>query len=288
VVIVVPNVGSGRVQHAELAVRVGDQAVYVVVDGAPDAPVLLLVHGFGASVAWWEPVVSQLAAAWRVVRVDLLGHGRSTSPVDGYDLPSQARRVGAVLDELGVVRVAVVVGHSTGGAVVTALAGQRPELVGALVLIGTGPSPEADLSYSPLSRLLFARVPGALLWRLFRGVLIRKSLVSAFSRPVEVPDALVAGSRSMTHRALAATAHASVGYIRECSMPERLVGLGKPLLVVFGAEDRRWRSSAAEDYRVVPGAQVVVLPGVGHTPMFEDTAALCVLLTDFAVSVRGL
>ena len=38
---------------------------------------------------------------------------------------------------------------------------------------------------------------------------------------------------------------------------------------------------------VVPGAQVVVLPGVGHTPMFEDPAALCVMVTDFAVEVGG-
>lgn len=273
--------------HDERAVPVGSEAMYVVQDGALDAPALVLIHGFGASTAWWEPIVPDLARSHRVIRVDLLGHGRSTSPADGYDLPSQARRIGDALDALGVSHVALAVGHSTGGAVATALADQRPDLVGALVLIGTGPRPSADLADSPLSRLLFARFPGRLLWRFFAGQLIRQSLASAFTRPVEVPDALVAGSRAMTHHALAATARASLGYIEERPLPDRLVDIGKPLLVVFGAEDRRWRSSAAEDYRIVPGVQIDVVPGVGHTPMFEDTATLSVTVRGFAALLDG-
>lgn len=50
----------------------------------------------------------------------------------------------------------------------------------------------------------------------------------------------------------------------------RLASIGKPLLVIFGEEDRRWRSSSAADYRAVPGARVEMLPGVGHTPILED------------------
>lgn len=281
------HIDSHPAHHDERAVRVGDQAVHVIQDGPPDAPVLLLIHGLGASTAWWAPVVPPLAGAWRVVRVDLPGHGRSTGPAGGYgySLPAQAGTIGAALDRLGVATVAVAVGHSTGGAVATALAGQRPGAIRSLALIGTGPGPEADISDSLLSRLLFARFPGRLLWRLFTETIIRKSLVSAFTRPVEVPDALVEGTRAMTHRALAATAAASLAYLRERSLPDRLAELGTPLLVVFGAEDRRWRASAAEDYRAVPGARVEVLPGVGHTPMYEDTATLCALLTAFAATV---
>ncbi|GAB2485600.1 hypothetical protein GCM10027187_61470 [Streptosporangium sandarakinum] len=46
--------------------------------------------------------------------------------------------------------------------------------------------------------------------------------------------------------------------------------LGKPLLVIFGEDDRRWRSSSAADYLTVPGAEVEVLPGLGHSPVLED------------------
>ena len=83
--------------------------------GQPDPPGVLLIHGTAASTAWWDPVVPLLAGACRVIRVDLLGHGRSSSPAGGYDIPAQARRAGAALDTPGVNQVTVV-GHSTRGA----------------------------------------------------------------------------------------------------------------------------------------------------------------------------
>jgi pimeloyl-ACP methyl ester carboxylesterase len=74
-----------------------------------------------------------------VIRIDLLGHGRSAKPADrSYALPDQARRADVAMDRLGVERV-IVVGHSSGGATATALAERRPDLVAALVLINTGP-----------------------------------------------------------------------------------------------------------------------------------------------------
>ena len=83
--------------------------------GQPDPPGVLLIHGTAASTAWWDPVVPLLAGACRVIRVDLLGHGRSSSRAGGYDIPAQARRAGAALDTPGVNQVKVV-GHSPAGA----------------------------------------------------------------------------------------------------------------------------------------------------------------------------
>lgn len=88
----------------------------------------------------------------------------------------------------------------------------------------------------------------------------------------------------MTHRALVATADASLEYLFDRPIPERLRRLRLPVLVIFGAEDKRWRPSSADDYRGVPGARVEVLPGVGHTPMYEDPRRTCELLTEFAAA----
>ncbi|HEY6491669.1 MAG TPA: hypothetical protein VIZ43_00205 [Trebonia sp.] len=62
----------------------------------------------------------------------------------------------------------------------------------------------------------------------------------------------------------------------------------RPLLVIFGQEDRRWRSSSAADYRAVPGARVEMLPGLGHTPILEDPArtASCLLAFTAAEAAR--
>jgi len=235
---------SGDLDAHDRFVRLDDGDMHVVEDGKPGAPALLLIHGTAASTAWWDPVVPRLAGAHRVIRVDLLGHGRSSSPAGGYGIPAQARRVGAALDRLGAGRVAVI-GHSTGGSVATALAEQRPGVVAALALIDTGPSPDAYIDQGLLGRLLLARFPGRLLWRLRTEATIRKAMRTAFTRPFDIPDALIEATLGMTHRAVAGTARASLNYLRQRSVPARLAALDLPVLVIFGVDDQRWRSSSA-------------------------------------------
>jgi pimeloyl-ACP methyl ester carboxylesterase len=88
----------------------------------------VLLHGFDASLRWWQPSVSALARSHRVVRIDLLGHGGSAKPRDGYSMSEQARLVDGVMRILGV-RRAIVAGHSMGAAVAIALAESDPPLV---------------------------------------------------------------------------------------------------------------------------------------------------------------
>jgi pimeloyl-ACP methyl ester carboxylesterase len=260
--------------------------MHVVRDGQDGAPAVVLIHGTGASTAWWDPVVPPLAGACRVIRIDLAGHGRSASPAGGYGIPAQARRVGAVLDQLGAGRVTVI-GHSTGGTVATALAEQRPGKVAALALIGIGPSLDAVADQGVLGRLLLAPLPGRLLWALRTEAMIRKAMRTAFTRPVDIPDAIITATLGMTHRALAGTSRASDDYLQQQSLPGRLAVLGLPVLVIFGTDDQRWRSSSATAYHAVPGARVEMLPGVGHTPMMEDPQTTGKLLLDFAVLAGG-
>jgi pimeloyl-ACP methyl ester carboxylesterase len=104
------------------ALSLDDGDLYVCQDGPRDAPALLLIHGSASSTRSWDPLVPLLTGAHRVIRIDLLGYGRSAKPADrSYEIPDQGRRVGVALDRLGV-RHAIVVGHSSGGVVATALA----------------------------------------------------------------------------------------------------------------------------------------------------------------------
>jgi pimeloyl-ACP methyl ester carboxylesterase len=265
-------------------VRLDDGDMHVVEDGPPGAPALLLIHGSAGSLASWDAVVPSLAGAFRVIRVDLLGCGRSATPAGGgYDIPTQARRVGAALDKLGVSRVTVI-GHSGGCTVATALAEQRPGAVAALALIDMGPTPDAKIPESWLTRLLLTRFPGPLLWRVKTGATIRKASRTGFARPVDIPDALIEGLLGMTYRAFAGAMRAPLDYLGQRSLPDRLTALRLPVLVVFGADDQRWRASSAAAYRAVPGARLELLPGVGHTPMMEDPQATGRLLLEFAAA----
>ncbi|MFJ6214181.1 alpha/beta fold hydrolase [Streptomyces sp. NPDC092296] len=245
--------------------------IHVQQDGPRNAPALTLIHGLAGSTHWWDAIVPELAGTYRVVRIDLLGHGRSAKPEGpGYQLPEHARRVGAALDRLGV-RQTVAIGHSTGGLVATALTEQRPALVTALALVDTGPRLDAFISNGFAGRLVLAPGIGPLLWRLRTDGLIRKALSTGFSRPgYQVPQQIVDDVRAMTFHGSVATSQGAVDYLKQRPVPARLAALGKPLLVLFGEEDHRWRPSSATDYTAVPGATVKLLPGLGHSPMLED------------------
>jgi pimeloyl-ACP methyl ester carboxylesterase len=259
--------------------------IYVSQDGPRDAPALVLIHGLGASTRWWDRVVPMLAGSYRVIRIDLLGHGRSAKPAGGgYAIPQQGRRVGRALDRLGV-KHAIVVGHSTGGYVATALAEQRGDLVTALALIDTGPRLDAFISDGLVGKLIDVPALGQLLWRLRTDGIIRRGLSTAYAPGFKIPQQLVEDTRAMTYDALTATSHASDDYLKQRPLPDRLTALGKPLLVIFGEQDQRWRSASATLYRPVAGARVELLPGVGHSPMLEDPPRTAALLLAFTGSV---
>jgi pimeloyl-ACP methyl ester carboxylesterase len=148
-----------------------------------------------------------------------------------------------------------------------------------------GPNLRAKLPDSLLFRLLLAPLTGQLLWRLRTESSIRSAARSGTARPVDIPNAFVEHAQRLTLRDFAGAMNASRDYLAERSLPDRLIPLGLPLLVIFGADDGRWRSSSAEAYRVVPGARVELLPGVGHTPMMEDPQTTGRLLLEFADTV---
>ncbi|MGH8878182.1 MAG: alpha/beta fold hydrolase, partial [Stackebrandtia sp.] len=172
--------------------------VHVAQDGPRDAPALVLIHGLAGSTHWWDKLVPKLTESHRVISIDLLGHGRSAKPTgSGYQIPEQARRVGAALDRLGV-KQAIVAGHSTGGSVATALAEERGDLVTALALINTGPSLDAFASEGIAARAMFTPVLGHLVWRVRTDAMLRKAMSSAFTRRIEVPQQLVDDVDGMT------------------------------------------------------------------------------------------
>ncbi len=99
------------------------------VPDAPDAPdpvAFVLVHGLASNARMWDGVAARLVELGHpVVTVDLRGHGRSSRPSTGYDVPRVADDLVALLDALALDRP-VVAGQSWGGNVVLELAARRP------------------------------------------------------------------------------------------------------------------------------------------------------------------
>ncbi|CAM5228695.1 Alpha/beta fold hydrolase OS=Streptomyces tendae OX=1932 GN=GUR47_00690 PE=4 SV=1 [Streptomyces tendae] len=255
------------------------RGMHVVHDGPPQAPPFLLIHGSGASGASWSPVVPALAEHRHVLRVDLPGCGKSP-PTPSYDVPQQAGRVAALLDDLGL-RSVTVAGHSSGGYVATALAERRPDLVGALALVSTGPDLDALLPQPVILRLLLAPPFGPLLWRRRTDAMLHRAIAATAAGPVDVPAAMIDDVRGISYRSFRTVARGNTAYLAERGVPERLAALDIPVLVLFGAADPRWDPSSAHRYETVPDTRLEMLPGVGHLPPLEAPGPTGALLLGF-------
>lgn len=256
--------------------------LFVKDEGDRDDPVIVLLHGFAASQRWWDRVTPDMVRrGLRVIRLDLLGHGASEKPRDGYAPDEQAARVAGLLRRLRV-RRATVVGHSMGGTVASALVEQHPRLVRRVAVIGT--LPREGFAELPLSgRMATWPVVGELIRRLAPDPLIAAGLDSAFADDVDVPDAFVDDLDGMTHSAYAKSSDEAGDFVEERPNSERIAQARVPLLVIFGTADEIVDPEAADAWaRDVPRARVVRMRGVGHSPQWERPREVADLLLDFA------
>ncbi len=114
--------------------------------GESDAPGLMLVHGGAAHAHWWSFLAPLLAADWRVVALDLSGHGDSGRR-DGYSHEIWAAEVVAVAEQAAFPGPPVIVGHSLGGLVTIQTAADHCDVIAGAILVDAPvrrPDPESE------------------------------------------------------------------------------------------------------------------------------------------------
>jgi len=255
--------------------------------GPEGAPIVLL-HCFGCSSQWWNPILPALNERHRVIRIDLIGHGGSEKPQSGYEIEAQAAAVAEALNSLEV-QGATVVGHSLGGMVATSLAEQASELVDRLVLIGVPSGPgEASLPFT--ESLISTPVLGQALWRVRLDAMIERGYGSAFAPGTDVgtvfpgdPDRVVEDNRAMTYDSFTQARDGADEFLAARPLTARIPATGVPLMWIDGAEDQIIDAAAvAEEFQAVPGAITKLIDGAGHSPAVEAPDETAQLVLDFA------
>jgi len=115
---------------------IGDLTVHYL-DWGGDGEPLLALHGLASSANWYDIVARLLRDRYRLIAPDQRGHGQTTSAPSGYDWQTLSSDLAALLDHVGLEKVAVM-GHSWGGNVATNFAANYPERVSRLIMIEGG------------------------------------------------------------------------------------------------------------------------------------------------------
>jgi pimeloyl-ACP methyl ester carboxylesterase len=265
---------------AQRLVDTGDVQLWVESFGDAADPTLLLVSGAAAAMDWWDDeLCARLADGGRhVVRYDHRDTGQSSTGRPGapaYDGWQLGRDCAALIRSLDAGPVHLV-GVSMGGGIGQLLALRHPELVASLALLSTtaaggvdtadlpGPSPEVSASFeSPPPEPDWADVDSYVEW------VVASARTYSGTIPLDEPRvrAVAAGIHARSHDVAAAGNHwlAVGGDDEGRDEPLDVRRIAAPTLVVHGAEDPLFPLPHGEALAAaIPGATLLVVPGMGH------------------------
>ena len=258
-------------------------------EGPSSGPVIVLVHGFSDSTATWDAWISPLKAHYRVISLDLPGHGLTRAPPTW---PAGTAHYVDLLDRvvgrLGVPRFALV-GNSMGGSVAWNYALLHPDRLTALVLVDAAGWPEPSRKPGQASNGALAfqmlRTPWGrwLLSHIDLRPVIADGLRKAFHDPSKVTDTMINRFSDLSH----APDHPAIilgmqtrGWV--LATPEAMARIRTPTLVMHGVDDRLIPVAAGRRFAAtIPGAQLILYPDSGHTPQMEIPARSAADLTAF-------
>lgn len=239
---------------------------------------IVLLHGYLEAGEVWQPLTNRLSGDFRIITVDLPGHGDSGVKGETHTMEFLARAVRAVLSDAGEDRV-LMIGHSLGGYVALAFAELFPELLAGYVLFASHPhadTPEAVAKRNREIAVVKADKKNIMYPGNISMMFAKKNLKSM---PGELKRFKNIASR-ISGEGIIAMLNGMI------SRPSRqsLVESGRvPLLWILGRDDLYFSpDKAIRDTRLPHNAEAVILENSGHLGFIEETERSAELITGFA------
>lgn len=222
-------------------------------EGAP----IVFIHGNWATCSWWEPVLARLPAGYRGIAYDLRGRGATEGPDSDYSIPALAGDLLAFADALGLGPFHLV-GHSLGSVVAMQFALEHQDRLRSLVVVAPGwvdgmpaafnvPEQQQALKDNPA---LFAQALKALV-------------------PAAPDDAFWQRLVSEGHAQRIEATLANLPALVAWTPGDALQAIGVPRLAIAGEHDALLAGHITERAAQALGTNLVVIPGVGHSPNLE-------------------
>ncbi len=257
----------------------GDIKINVDISGNENGPVVLMAHSLGCNLHMWDPQMQVLEADYRVVRLDMRGHGQSDVPAGPYTLEELANDVIAVMDSQKIEK-AHWVGLSVGGMIGQSLLLRYPQRIISAVLADTASSQPAAAGPIWDARIQAVETNGL------------KSIVDATMERWFTSAGLKSGVAGMAAVKAQLAATSSEGYVACChaimklNYIDQLPNVKVPVLLIVGAEDVATPVSGSQAmHEKLPNSQLTILDNASHISNVEQVDAFNEGLLSFLESV---
>ena len=229
--------------------------------GDPEAPAVVLLHGFTGDLRAWQPHVGPFSADYRVIAPDLRGHGRSAAPeeFETYTMERYAADLAELLDHLGI-DVCALAGMSFGGMIAAHFAVGHPDRIAALVLSDTS----AAFDHADYDDRYRERE---------KGIAESEEIVAKFGTAelgkraaARIGDTFLAEGMRKRYARMSRDGYLGAARVRRkrpSLLPRLRERLTMPVLIAIG-EDDPGHSASEVMARELPGARVVEFTGTGH------------------------
>lgn len=241
-------------------------------DGAEDAPALLLLCPIGTELGVWDPLIPALARRFRVVRCDTRGHGASPVPKGPYTVAELGQDVLALLDRLGIARASIC-GSSLGAMIAMWLGVNAPARVERLVLLCTSAQLGAPEGWHERAAAVRAQGTASI-----AKMSVGRWFTTAFAERMPV---LIAAMEAMVARSPDEGYAACCEALASWDIRAQLSAINAPTLVIAGADDPA--TPPAHAYTIgaaVPGCRVEVLAAASHFAAMERPLLVARLLLE--------
>ena len=231
---------------------------------------LVFVHGYTGDITDWKYQVAEFSPDYRVLVLDLRGHGRSEAPADRsvYTVETMARDVEALADALGFEKYHLV-GHSLGGTIVQEVALSSPERLSSLTLEDTGPLASfpgnVELQQWNAKQIETAERQG-----MAAVVELQRANLSRLSVPLS-PEVIELAQERLARMSVHGFVGATLAGPKWRGTIDRAASIRVPTLVIYGELDLAPIVTASQWLaRTIPGATLEMIPGAAHSPQMEQ------------------
>ncbi len=295
-------VGAGAVAYRDVpaatveAKWANPPSRFIVIDGVRihyrdegAGPVVVLLHANYASLFMWEPWAAALKDRYRVIRLDMTGHGLTgADPTGDYTLPRTVELFSRFVDALGLERFTVG-GTSLGGTVAMHYTVTHPGRIERLLLVSPGSlEKEVRGRTTPREVPRVADVFAHVTPRFLASALLR----AGYGDPDRVSDAVVDEWYEMWRRE--GNRPAMLARLRQYvsgDVESRIAAVRVPVLLLWGEENTRVPVALAYEFRDLlagaPSVDLQVLPGIGHMAVQEAPADTARRVRAYLDSPRG-